>query len=126
MDDIHRGGCRCGAVRFEVRGAPLTVGLCHCSDCRRETGSTFLYYGDWPAERFSVTGHYGTYEGRSFCPLCGAPVFHLNTARAEIVLGALDDVQAGFAPTREGWVKRREPWLEPVGKAAQFEQDPAD
>jgi hypothetical protein len=124
MTSIYQGGCRCGAVRYEVRGEPLKVGLCHCSDCRRETGSTFLYYADWPVERFSVTGTYATFEGRSFCPQCGAPLFHLDETGAEIVLGSLDQVPAAFVPTREGWIKRREPWLIPVAGAGQFEQDP--
>ncbi len=57
------GGCKCGQVSYEVDGEPLKVGLCHCSDCRSETGSAFLYYGDWPLDRFSVTGDYRTYEG---------------------------------------------------------------
>ena len=124
MSQHYQGGCRCGAVRFEVQGEPLQVGLCHCTDCRRETGSTFLYYADWPRERFSVTGHYATYEGRSFCPQCGAPLFHLSDAHAEIVLGALDQAPANLIPTREGWIKRREPWLAPVPGAGQFAEDP--
>ena len=126
METIYRGGCRCGAIRFEARGEPLKVGLCHCADCRRETGSTFLYYGDWPSERFASTGDYATFEGRSFCRECGAPVFHLGDGGAEIVLGALDTAPAGFVPTREGWIKRREPWLQPVAGAGQFQEDPTD
>lgn len=43
---VRRGGCACGAVRYEVRGEPTVVGLCHCADCRRESGSAFLYYAD--------------------------------------------------------------------------------
>jgi hypothetical protein len=125
MPDIVRtGGCRCGAVRYEVRGEPLKVGLCHCKDCRSETGSTFLYYGDWPPDSFSVTGEYRTWEGRSFCPVCGGRLFHRDESGVEICLGSLDEAPAGLSPTREGWIKRREPWLSPVADAFQALEDP--
>jgi hypothetical protein len=60
---VRRGGCRCGAVCYEVRGEPLAVGICHCTDCRKETGSVFLAYADWPPAAFSVAGTYATYSG---------------------------------------------------------------
>ena len=52
---IRRGGCSCGAVRFELRGEPLKVGLCHCTKCRKATGSAFLAYADWPPLAFSFS-----------------------------------------------------------------------
>lgn len=123
-EKVRQGGCRCGAVRYEVRGEPVAVGLCHCADCRRETGSAFLHYADWPRGRFSASGPYATYEGRSFCPQCGSPLFHLDDGLAEIVLGSLDAAPSGMRPTREGWIVRREPWLLPLAGAAQHEGDP--
>lgn len=123
-EDRFEGGCRCGAVRFEVRGQPLKVGLCHCRDCRKETGSAYLYYGDWPRTSFAVEGAYRTYEGRSFCPQCGSRLFHLTDTDAEICLGSLDDAPTSFTPTREGWIKRREIWMTPVGTAYQADEDP--
>ncbi len=124
MNSIYAGGCRCGAVRYQLEGEPDVVGLCHCADCRRETGSSFLAYADWPRPRFSTTGAYATYEGRSFCPQCGAPVFHLSDDRAEIVLGSLDAVPSPFVPSREGWIIRREHWLTALPGAGQFPRDP--
>ena len=87
---IRQGGCRCGKVRYEVRGEPEKVGLCHCADCRKETGSAFLAYAGWSRDAFSSTGAYRTYEGRSFCPECGTRLFHLSEARAGICIGSLD------------------------------------
>jgi hypothetical protein len=123
-DILRHGGCRCGAVRYQLRGEPLNAGLCHCTDCRKETGSAFLAYGDWPPNAFSVTGEYRTYAGRSFCPLCGTRLFHLSERHAEICLGSLDDAPNGIAPTREGWIKRRELWMAPVAGANQHREDP--
>ena len=124
MERIYEGGCACGSVRYRVTGEPEVVGLCHCADCRKETGSAFLYYADWPRSAFSVEGEYATYEGRSFCPNCGTRLFHLNDETAEIAVGSLDAAPSAFVPEREGWIKRREAWLTAIPEAGQFHQDP--
>lgn len=124
MDKVYEGGCACGAVRYRVSGEPDAVGLCHCTDCRKETGSAFLYYADWPLDAFSVSGDYATYEGRSFCPACGSRLFHLSDENAEICLGSLAEAPSHLTPQREGWIKRREPWLTVIPDAGQFKEDP--
>jgi len=35
------GGCRCGAVRYTVTDAFEYGAICHCSECRKATGSAF-------------------------------------------------------------------------------------
>jgi hypothetical protein len=35
------GQCQCGAVKYVVADAFLYAAFCHCSDCRRMTGSAF-------------------------------------------------------------------------------------
>ena len=121
---VRYGGCRCGRVRYTVDGEPEKTGLCHCTDCRKETGSAFLAYADWPRSAFSVTGEYTTYEGRSFCPVCGTRLFHISDDHAEICIGSLDDAPAGLAPQVEGWCIRREPWLPELDGVPQYRNDP--
>ena len=121
---VRQGGCTCGAIRFVVRGEPEVIGLCHCTLCRKETGSVFLAYAEWPREAFRSSGAFRTFEGRSFCPKCGSRVFHLSEDRAEIMLGALDDAPGDLVPSREGWIVRREHWLAPLHGARQFKADP--
>ena len=36
------GRCACGAVRYQLRSAPMFVHCCHCVDCQRQTGSGFV------------------------------------------------------------------------------------
>ena len=36
-----RGSCLCGAVTFVVDAEPLWSHHCHCSRCRKSTGSAF-------------------------------------------------------------------------------------
>jgi hypothetical protein len=119
----RRGGCGCGAVRFEMMGEPEVVGTCHCTDCRKATGCAYFYYGDWPRSAFTSSGNTSEFKGRSFCPICGFRVFHLSDEKAEIMLGALDDAPGDLAPTQEGWIKRREHWLAPIVGTKQFDQD---
>jgi len=123
MDDVTRsGGCLCGAVRYTVRGEPFHVGRCHCGDCRKESGSTYTIYGQWPLDAFESRGEYATYEGRSFCPRCGASLFTVDEA-AEIRLGSLDEAPFGLRPEAEIWIKRREPWLHQIEGASQHDEN---
>jgi hypothetical protein len=119
----YSGSCLCGSVRLSVRGAPTRVGLCHCTDCRQESGSAFTFYGIWPAASFEREGETANYRGRQFCPRCGARLFTVDDREAEVKLGCLDAAPTTLVPGYELWVKRREPWLPAVPGAEQFEQD---
>jgi hypothetical protein len=33
------GGCLCGSLRYEIRGQPLMLVVCHCTTCQKRTGS---------------------------------------------------------------------------------------
>jgi hypothetical protein len=121
---VRYGGCICGAVRFEVRGEPTVIGVCHCLECRKATGGVAMPYADWPAEAFTSTGETRAFVGRSFCPVCGSRLFHLSPVKVEIMLGAFDDAPGDLRPTQEGWTFRREHWLTPIEGASQHERDP--
>jgi len=80
---IHRGGCHCGAVRFEVEASEdLEVEECNCSICRM-TGFLHLIV---PASRFRlVAGEdaLSTYRFNTgvalhrFCSVCGIKSFYV-------------------------------------------------
>jgi hypothetical protein len=79
----HRGGCHCGAVRFEVDApAQLVVHECNCSICAM-TGYLHLIV---PANRFRLLGGAGelaTYTFNTgtarhlFCRSCGIKSFYV-------------------------------------------------
>jgi hypothetical protein len=108
------GGCLCGDVRYKVRGKPLRVGLCHCSDCRKESGSSFVTFAVWPTRVFRSTGQVKIFRGRCFCPICGSRLFNLGKDETEIRVGSLDKAPTGLEPEYEIWVVRREKWLHPL------------
>ena len=41
MPAPYKGGCQCGAVRFEINAEPLTAYVCHCITCQKQSGSAF-------------------------------------------------------------------------------------
>lgn len=124
MNQRH-GGCLCGAVRYSVRGEPFVADLCHCTTCRKLTGSAFSMTANWRLSEFSLTGEVRTFARRSFCPACGSRLFFFGADDVEIFLGTLDDAPSGITPMAELWTIRREHWQEPVATAIQHERNPA-
>jgi hypothetical protein len=39
------GGCLCCGVRYEIEGQIFEISNCHCSRCRKQSGSAFLSFG---------------------------------------------------------------------------------
>lgn len=85
MNDVHRGGCLCGAVRYEARGTPTRTQACHCTFCQRFTGAPYFAETLFPTENVSFSGEpTRVYEHRSdgsgkivrlhFCSTCGTTV----------------------------------------------------
>ena len=108
----YEGGCLCGAVRLAAHAEPYRVGLCHCLDCRKHSGSVFQAFAIFPAEHVTVTGATADYEGRHFCTRCGSSVFGRSGDEVEYA-SAPSTSRAVFRPSYELWVRRREEWLPP-------------
>lgn len=117
------GACRCGRVRISVRGAPLRTGICHCTDCRQESGSAFTFYAVWPVQQFERVGETSEFGGRHFCPRCGSRLFSVDDREAEVKLGIVSEAPTRLVPGYELWIKRREPWLRPIEGAKQYEEN---
>ena len=120
--NVQSGGCLCGDVRFATRGEPYRVGLCHCLDCRKHHGALFHASAIFPADAVTVAGETHAYEGRHFCPRCGASLFGRSGDEVEVNLGAFDAPDR-FVPTYESWIIRREAWLPPFPLARHYPRD---
>lgn len=123
------GGCNCGQVRYEVEGAPIRVGICHCATCRKDSGAAFSFFGIWPRDRATLSGELRCWQSRAggerFCPTCGSSLFSWREGsdEIEIKLGTLDGPPTALAPVYELWTIRREPWLAPLEGAEQHDRD---
>lgn len=127
--------CSCGQLRIEVRGEPRAVGLCHCLDCQRRTGSVFAalaafappYMVQGTATEYVRTGDQGARFRFRFCPVCGTSLFHTEEGEEQrsvsVAVGAF--AEPDFPPPqvsvydcrRHGWVQ-----LPPGVKA--YDKDP--
>jgi hypothetical protein len=118
----YNGGCLCGAVRIEISGEPIRVGICHCLDCRKRQGALFHSFAIFPMETATITGETRAWKSKHFCPTCGSPLFDLWPGEIELHLGCLD-APSDLKPTYEGWMVRREGWLPPFDVEHHYERD---
>lgn len=74
---LFRGGCMCGAIRYELKSASPWSVYCHCDSCRKHTGAPVAALVAGPPEQVRWTaGDRTLYESspgrfRGFCKDCG-------------------------------------------------------
>jgi len=102
MSDKHTGSCLCGAVKFEVIGEAKNFLYCHCSRCRKSTGSAHASNIFIDAEKINwISGEenrksYKVPDAerymRVFCENCGSllPVYVAARNMVLIPAGTLD------------------------------------
>lgn len=115
------GACQCGACRYVVDGPPLLAYVCHCLECRRQTGSAFAASMLVKADEFSIEGPVTTWLRDNengppmevnFCSQCGVRLFHHSVPHEPVMrvrVGTLDDA-SWFRPAAEFFASRRFPW----------------
>lgn len=119
MDDVHTGGCHCGALRYQFHSRLEDIAHCHCSVCRRTTGGIVTTWITVPLPGFRwLAGTPTVYPSsatcsRSFCPACGAHLTLFTTLSPDtldVTIATLDYPEQAPAD-RHIWVKSRLPWL---------------
>ncbi len=51
-----KGSCLCGSGRYESNAEPLMIATCHCSHCRKQSGSAFSVNVGVPKDTVTLTG----------------------------------------------------------------------
>jgi hypothetical protein len=117
-----KGGCLCGAVRYELTAPMLFGGFCYCIDCRKSSGShsasmavpeaALAVTGE--TREFATTGDSGGQVTRVFCPNCGSPLYSKGARPGVVMLkaGTLDDPEQ-FKPMASIYVARAPSWDPP-------------
>jgi len=119
----QRGSCLCGAVTFEIEGAYEHFLYCHCSRCRKATGTAHAANIVTEPARFRFTkgeenvSRFDLPAARSFstafCRKCGAPMPHRTRSGKRVIVpaGSLDDEPGGKPAAHAYWASRAQ-WFE--------------
>jgi hypothetical protein len=135
MSQSIKGSCLCGAVSYQFHGPEYVFQYCHCSRCRKFTGSAHASniivnpkYFEWLQGEDQVgrfehpeAKHYAT----CFCKRCGSSLPWMAKSGASIVIpaGTLDE-DPGMRPTQNIHWKDRAAWREAVESLAQHDELP--
>jgi hypothetical protein len=118
-EEIHEGGCLCGAVRYAARGRPTHVNYCHCRMCLKATGAPVSAWATFPSARVTFTKSAPTLRRssaiaqRGFCATCGSALTWQGDERADLVdlsVGTLDRPER-VSPQDHLWTESAVPWL---------------
>lgn len=132
------GRCLCGAVTFTVDGPLGPAVVCHCTDCRRCTGSAFnvgvrveravFRITSGAPKGFTSHGDSGRELTRHFCADCGSPLFTSapkHPAHYFVKAGAFDD-PAVVRPVRQDWMRSAVDWRAVAPDLPAFDRGPDD
>lgn len=123
------GKCYCGAVAYEVADEFRYAAYCHCSNCRRTTGSAFKpFAGIERAKLAFASGEdalmiFGDRRGNNtHCKLCGSLLFSVvrEGEYVHVAMGTLMD-DPTIRPTKHIFVGSKAPWFTIRDSLPQYE-----
>ncbi len=126
---IH-GSCLCGGVRFEIAGKVSAIGQCHCSLCRKVSGtaSNAILLTAQRSLRWTQGKELAQVYARptgwttAFCRVCGSPLPlpHPGGKLFFVPAGLLDD--PGTRIEQHIYVGSKASWDEIAGSAPQYKE----
>ena len=126
---ILSGQCFCGAVAYVVPDKFVYAANCHCSNCRRTTGSAFKPFAGIAREKLMLTrGHadlliHGDEQGNdTHCGACGSLLYSVVRAGAfvHVAMGTLVD-DPTIRPTKHIFVGSKAPWYAITDELPQYD-----
>lgn len=108
------GGCLCGAVRYTYSGSAGDGIACHCSHCRKYTGTSASLNLVCETDKMEWQGKdnltvyvdqcdRGKGPNRNFCSKCGSPLcttLDYDTSVLHLKAGSLDDFDKYFSEVK--------------------------
>lgn len=119
-DELLRGRCACGAIRYELASPPFDAGYCHCRICQLTSGAPVIAFATVPLGDYRiiqgepVVWRSSNLAERTFCGDCGTPLTIHATYQPDTIdfaIATLDD-PAGVAPGFHIWTGSRIAWFD--------------
>jgi hypothetical protein len=127
---VLTGSCLCGKVGYAVADEFTYALNCHCSGCRRATGSAFKPFAGIRREKLCVTKgqrslmRYGDDDGHDVhCKACGSLLFSVvrEGQYVHVTLGTLAEAPT-LRPTAHIYVGSKAPWYTIADGLPQFDE----
>jgi hypothetical protein len=115
---LLNGSCLCGAARYQVPDEFVYALICHCSQCRRATGSAFKPFAGIEREKLALVGgretvlRYGNDSTHDVhCARCGSLLYsNIGTGPyLHVTLGTLVD-DPSIRPTAHIFTGSKATW----------------
>ncbi|MCH7742001.1 MAG: GFA family protein [Proteobacteria bacterium] len=129
-----KGSCLCGKCKFEIEGELGQINKCHCTKCRKVsgTGSNAVLWIEpnnlkWIGSEDYVKTHEMEDGWQSvFCRECGSPLPRLISAEAWIVPAGVLDEELEVVVRAHIYVENNPPWEVIGDDALQYQQVPSE
>ena len=134
MDQKYAGSCLCNTVKFEMEGEFKKFLFCHCSRCRKVSGSAHCANLFAPGakltwlsgeDKISFYQIEGTKSGRNFCSICSSMLPRYVEARDIVVVpaGCLD-TDVDIKPQAHIFINSKGNWDDVLNDVPCFEEMP--
>ena len=128
------GSCLCNAVRYQINGKLGPAMMCHCSKCRKASGSAYATNATVKLSDFHLLGgeqqltEFESTPGvfRAFCNQCGSPLFSRREATPDFIrirMGTLD-TPIDIKPVAHIFVSSKADWDEIYDTLPQYAEMP--
>ena len=126
-----KGSCLCGEITYELSAPPELMNLCHCTMCRKVTGSAYGVFAhlqtndfNWISGENKIRYFQSSAENkRAFCANCGASVPVVAANDVCIPAGSFDD-DPGVQPVVQIFTGSKAPWYDISAKIPAFDEFP--
>ncbi|TCD16071.1 GFA family protein [Oricola cellulosilytica] len=119
------GRCHCEKITYEADVDPTLVGICHCTDCQKLSGSPYRVTAPTKASNVRIlsgeptiyvkTAQSGRERLQAFCGRCGSQLYTTGVGEAAKIVGlrwGSIDQRAELTPKRQVWRRSAAPWCQ--------------
>ncbi len=117
------GGCHCGYITYEAEVDPDKVGICHCTDCQKLSGTAYRVTVSTHKDGFKLltgqpkiyvkTAESGNKRAHGFCPECGTPIYATNVQDPHVygIRVGTTNQRTELVPRMQGWCRSALHWV---------------